>query len=44
VGMDLADASLVAVAERLRVRHVFTLDGHFRIYRPRHTRHFEVFP
>ena len=44
VGMDLADASLVAVAERLRMRCVFTLDSHFRIYRPRHTRAFEVFP
>lgn len=31
--MDLADASLVAVAEQLRVRRIFTLDGHFRVYR-----------
>lgn len=31
--MDLADASLVAVAERLKLRQVFTLDAHFRIYR-----------
>lgn len=31
--MDLADASLVAIAERLKLRQVFTLDGHFRIYR-----------
>lgn len=31
--MDLADASLVAVAERLKLRQVFTLDSHFRIYR-----------
>jgi predicted nucleic acid-binding protein len=44
VPMDLADASLVAVGERLRLRSVFTLDSHFRIYRPRHTRRFEVFP
>ena len=44
VGMDLADASLVAVAERLRVRHIFSLDSHFRIYRPRHIKVFEVFP
>ena len=28
--MDLADASLVAAAERLSVRRVFTLDRHFR--------------
>lgn len=27
--MDLADASLVAVAERLKLRQVFTLDAHF---------------
>lgn len=31
--MDLADASLVAAAERLDTRRIFTLDGHFRIYR-----------
>lgn len=42
--MDFADASLVVVAERLRLRKVFTLDHHFRLYRPRHARHFEVFP
>jgi len=42
--MDFADASLVAAAERLRLRKVFTLDLHFRVYRPRHARSFEVFP
>ncbi|MBM4456684.1 MAG: PIN domain-containing protein [Chloroflexi bacterium] len=31
--MDLADASLMAVAESRRLRRVFTVDGHFRIYR-----------
>ena len=31
--MDLADASLVVVAERLGFRHVFTVDGDFHIYR-----------
>lgn len=31
--MDLADASLVALAESGSVRRVFTTDGHFRIYR-----------
>ncbi|HEX7448759.1 MAG TPA: hypothetical protein VF306_14500 [Pirellulales bacterium] len=31
--MDLADASLVAAAEQLKLRQVFTLDSHFRIYR-----------
>jgi predicted nucleic acid-binding protein len=33
VPMDLADASLVAVAESLDLRRVFTLDHHFYIYR-----------
>ncbi len=42
--LDLADASLVVVAERLNLRKIFTLDRHFRIVRPRHTRSFEVFP
>lgn len=31
--MDLADASLVAAAERLGLRRVYTLDSHFRAYR-----------
>ena len=33
VPMDLADASLVAVAETLVDRTVFTLDNDFRVYR-----------
>lgn len=33
--MDLADAAIVRVAERERIRHVFTLDQRdFRLYRP----------
>jgi predicted nucleic acid-binding protein len=31
--MDLADASLVVVAESRSLHRVFTLDSHFRIYR-----------
>jgi predicted nucleic acid-binding protein len=31
--MDLADASLVAAAEKLDLRRVFSLDHHFRFYR-----------
>src|SRR6185437_9663131 len=31
--MDLADASLVTVAETLNTRQIFTLDSDFRIYR-----------
>jgi len=43
--MDLADASLIVIAERSRLRRIFTLDRRdFRIYRPRHVRSFEIFP
>lgn len=43
--MDLADASLVALAERLGIGKVFTLDRRdFTIYRPRHLRCFEMLP
>ena len=31
--MDLADASLVAVAESLAVRQIFTIDSDFHVYR-----------
>ncbi|HSU15371.1 type II toxin-antitoxin system VapC family toxin [Longimicrobium sp.] len=41
--MDFADASLVAAAETLDIRRVFTLDRHFHAYRtPRG--HFDVVP
>ena len=33
VPMDFTDATLVAVAERERLREIFTLDDDFRIYR-----------
>jgi predicted nucleic acid-binding protein len=43
--MDFADASLVVLAERLHLKHVFTLDRRdFLIYRPRQVGAFEVFP
>ena len=42
--MDFADASLVVLAERLRVRRVFTLDSDFRIYRMDGRRAFEIVP
>lgn len=42
--LDLADASLIVVAERLNLRQIFTLDRHFRIVRPRHARSFDIFP
>lgn len=40
--MDLADASLVVVAERLGISRIYTLDSHFRIYRLNGTRPLEV--
>ena len=42
--MDLADASLVAAAERRGLRKIFTVDGHFRVYRLDGTHAFEVVP
>jgi predicted nucleic acid-binding protein len=42
--MDLADASLVAAAETLRQRRVFTVDRHFHVYRQRQGHAFEVVP
>lgn len=42
--MDLADASLVAAAERLGLRRIFTVDSHFRAYRVGGTRAFEIVP
>ena len=43
--MDFADASLVALGERLRVFRVFTLDRQgFAVFRPRHAESFEIFP
>ena len=31
--MDMADASLIAIAESLAIRQIFTFDSDFRIYR-----------
>jgi predicted nucleic acid-binding protein len=43
--MDFADASLLVLAERLRVSRVFTLDRRgFTVFRPRHAGCFEIFP
>lgn len=43
--MDLADAALVAVAERERMRTVFTLDQKdFRVYRPSRLGPFVLLP
>jgi len=43
--MDLADAALIRVAERDKLRSLFTLDLHdFRLYRPSHVRSLELLP
>jgi predicted nucleic acid-binding protein len=42
--MDLADASLVAAAERRGLHRVFTLDSHFHVYRLNGRDPFEVYP
>lgn len=43
--MDFVDATLVALAERLDVTCILTIDRrHFRIVRPRHCAAFEILP
>jgi predicted nucleic acid-binding protein len=42
--MDLADASLVALAEERDLTRIFTLDADFHIYRIKGRRRFEVIP
>lgn len=43
--MDLADAALVCVAERERLRRVFTLDRRdFQVYRPLRLGRFSIIP
>jgi hypothetical protein len=44
VPMDLADATLVALAEQLGATRMFTLDGDFRIYRLKGRKAFEILP
>ena len=43
--IGLVDASIVAIAERLRIRRILTLDyRHFHMFRPRHCEAFELIP
>lgn len=42
--MDLADATLVALAEERGDRRIFTLDADFQIYRFRGRQRFEIVP
>lgn len=43
--IGLVDASLVAIAERLRISRILTLDHrHFGLFRPKHCAAFELVP
>jgi predicted nucleic acid-binding protein len=42
--MDLADASLVAIADERQMRTIFTLDEDFRVYRLIDGRAFSIVP
>jgi predicted nucleic acid-binding protein len=43
--MDLADAALVAVAERLKIRRIFSVDRtDFEVYRPARIGRFSIVP
>jgi len=43
--VDFVDCVIVAMAERLGVRRVLTLDRrHFSVFRPRHCNYFEIVP
>ena len=43
--MDLADAALVRLAERERIRRIFTIDRRdFQVYRPKGVGRFEILP
>jgi predicted nucleic acid-binding protein len=43
--IGLVDASIVAIAERLRITRILTLDHrHFRMFRPKHCPAFEIVP
>jgi predicted nucleic acid-binding protein len=42
--MDLADASLVAIADAENIHTIFTLDKDFKVYRTRQNKHFKLLP
>jgi predicted nucleic acid-binding protein len=43
--MDLADATLVAIAEHMKLLKIFTLDHkNFRVYKTKHIKHFTLIP
>jgi len=42
--MDLADASIVAMADTENIRTIFTLDKDFKVYRTGHNKQFKLLP
>ena len=43
--LDFVDATLIAMAERLNIKRILTLDRrHFRMIRPQHCASFEILP
>ena len=43
--VDFVDATIAAVAERLKITRILTLDQRdFRIFRPKHVDYFEILP
>lgn len=42
--MDLADASLVAMADAENIRTIFTLDKDFKVYKTKQNKHFKLLP
>ncbi len=42
--IGFVDAAILAMAERLNIAKILTLDEHFRFIRPRHITAFEVYP
>lgn len=42
--LGFVDAAIVAIAERLNIAKILTLDKHFRLVRPKHIAAFEIYP
>jgi predicted nucleic acid-binding protein len=42
--MDIADASLVAMADAESIRTIFTLDKDFKVYKTKQNKHFKLLP
>jgi predicted nucleic acid-binding protein len=43
--VDFVDCAIVALAERLNVQNILTVDNrHFQLFRPKHRSHFVILP